>query len=153
MGHQRFWDAGYDSRYASYAFTVPADATRVELVTIATGHGNDGHGCGEFCAAEYTFAVNGTSGYAVSFPEAGSSDGCVEHVADGALPNQAGTWTYGRNGWCPGMGVAPVSWDVTAAVVPGAENVLTYQALLDGAPYVTDGDGNLDMGVWVVWSK
>ncbi len=149
-----FWDATYDSRNADHTFTVPADATRVELVTIATGHGNDGHGCGEFCAAEQTFTVNGTAGYDVSFPEAGSSDGCVDHVgADGALPNQAGTWTYGRNGWCPGMGVAPVAWDVTAASLPGADNALHYQALLNGAPYVTDADGNLDMGVWVVWSR
>jgi len=147
------WDANFDALHPSSTFSVPADATVVELVTIATGHGNDSHGCGEFCAAEHTFAVNGTSGYDVMFPEAGSEDGCAEHVGDGALPNQAGTWTYGRNGWCPGMGVEPVQWDVTAAAAPGAENTLQYQALLDGAPYVTDSDGNLDMGVWVVWSR
>ena len=149
-----FWDAGYDARSASHSFSVPADATKVELVTIATGHGSDGKGCGEFCAGEQTFAVNQQSGYDVTFPEAGSSDGCADQVGTaGALPNQAGTWTYGRNGWCPGMGVAPVIWDVTASALAGAENVVDYQALLNGAPYVTDGDGNLDVGVWVVWSR
>lgn len=148
-----FWDAGYDARNALHTVAIPADATHVELVTIATGHGSDGKGCGEFCAAEHTFSVNGSEPYTVTFGEAGSAEGCVDHLGDGALPNQAGTWMYGRDGWCPGMGVMPVSWDITASITPGADAQIAYQALLDGAPYVTDGDGNLDMGVWVVWSK
>lgn len=148
-----FWDAGYDARNALHTVSIPADATRVQLVTLATGHGSDRQGCGEFCPAEQTFTVAGSEPYAVTSTEAGSAEGCVDHLGDGALPNQAGTWMYGRNGWCPGMGVVPVAWDVTASVTPGQDADIAYQALLDGAPYVTDGDGNLDMGVWVVWSK
>ncbi len=149
-----FWDATYDERHATHPVDIPTDATHVELVAILTGHGSDGHGCGEFCPSEQTFTLNGGAAWSVDFPTAGSRDGCAERVAtDGSLPNQAGTWTYGRNGWCPGLAVAPVAWDVSADALAGTENTVGYQALLRGEPYVTDGDGNLDVGVWVVWGN
>jgi len=147
-----FWDATYDDRHGIHTVYLPADAAHVELVAIITGHGNDAQGCGEFCASEQTFSVNGGPACTASFPTAGTDDGCADRVGTaGSLPNQAGTWTYGRNGWCPGLAVDPLVWDISADVIPGAENQIDYQALLDGVPYVTSGDGNLDVGVWVTW--
>lgn len=149
-----FWDATYDSRHADHTFTAPADATHLELFSIITGHGSDGEGCGEFCDTTQTFRVDSGALVEESFDDAGSTKGCAEQVAtNGALPNQAGTWTYGRDGWCPGMGVTPGIFDVSGTLAAGAEQTLHYQALHDGAPYVTDGDGNLDVGVWVVWGR
>jgi hypothetical protein len=35
------------------------------------------------------------------------------------VPNEHGTWYFGRNGWCDGQDVKPVIWDVTAATNMG----------------------------------
>lgn len=48
------------------------------------------------------------------------------------VPNQFGTWPFGRSGWCPGLDVAPWVVDVTEALVSG-ENELTYRGLFQGA--------------------
>ena len=48
------------------------------------------------------------------------------------MPNEHGTWYFGRNGWCDGQDVAPLVWDITADVdlkTPGAVNSLRYFAL------------------------
>jgi hypothetical protein len=47
------------------------------------------------------FTVNGAE-HAVSFDDAGSAWGCTRAVPLGSLPNEHGTWMYGRNGWCAG---------------------------------------------------
>ena len=47
-------------------------------------------------------------------------------------PNQAGTWWFGRGGWCPGQQVNPFVVDVTALATPGETLHLAYRALLAG---------------------
>jgi hypothetical protein len=148
------WTAEYDGLHALSTFTPPADATRVELVTIVTGHGSDSESCGEFCNLEQTWSLNGAVPLTQDAPMAGDATGCIEQIGtNGQVPNQAGTWGYGRNGWCPGMGVAPKVWDVTDEVTPGAANTLAYQGLYEDAPYVTSSDGNVDVGIWLVYSR
>lgn len=111
------------------AVDVPAGTTRVQVAAIITGHS----GC-EFVPTSHHFVVNGhdhnTSAIAWDrFMQAGSDDGCTDFVPTGSVPNEHGTWMYGRNGWCDGADVPPLVWDVTDAVAGRATFNLTYYAL------------------------
>ncbi|MCP4806422.1 MAG: hypothetical protein GY913_22165 [Proteobacteria bacterium] len=147
-----FWTDEWVAAHQDHAFTPPADATRVELVHAITGHGSDSEGCAEFCASSHAFHVNGTE-FRTDFDDAGSRDGCRDRVGTaGVLPNQAGTWTYGRAGWCPGQGVEPVRVDITSAVTLGEANELDYTALF-GEESARNTDANFDPSVFLVYSK
>ena len=124
----------YAERFAPFRLAVPEWARRVELVATITGHGNDNHGCGEFCATEHRFTVAGRRGTAVFANElflamSNQELGCADLVGTGVTPNEYGTWLYGRDGWCNGRPVPLWRADLTAAVVPGEEAVLSYAAL------------------------
>ena len=56
-------------------------------------------------------------------------------VRQGSVPNEHGTWQYGRNGWCDGDQVRPWLADVKAdlhAADGGKENVVEYVGLFEG---------------------
>jgi hypothetical protein len=144
-------DAQYDAAHGPRTVDVPADATKVELVTLLTGHGgNPPYNCNEFCNHEHLFGVNGTE-HRQSFPEAQSPSTCEQRVTVGVVPNQSGTWYYGRGGWCPGQDVAPWVVDVTSEVRKGQANTLTYRTEFMGAP-VAMSLGNVVLSSWlVVW--
>ena len=62
------------------------------------------------------------------------------------IPNQYGTWGYGRAGWCPGLDVKPFVTDITTYLELGGENFLEYNACrVSGTSCVTPpvcaGDG------------
>ena len=61
---------------------------------------------------------------------ASSSNYCMssEAISNGTVPNQYGTWGYGRAGWCPGQDVAPHIVEITENVVLGEENIIDYDA-------------------------
>jgi hypothetical protein len=131
---------------------VPADATRVELVTVLTGHGMDGGtNCGEFCEIDHHFDVNGTD-VVVSFPIDDPSTGCMGKTNTGTVPNQYGTWWYGRDGWCPGRQVDVGRVDVTDLVTPGASATVDYTATYQGADY-PGGGANIDGASWLVYYR
>ncbi len=117
-------------------FESVAGTERVQLVAYITGHGwgAEVENCAEFCNHTHHFRVNGTE-YVKEHPTAGQSQGCVDQIEDGVVPNQYGTWPYGRAGWCPGLDVKPWVVDVTDALVSG-ENTITYEGLFNGATYV-----------------
>lgn len=48
----------------------------------------------------------------------GTALGCAMRVKEGAVPNEHGTWLYGRGGWCDGLQVNPWRVDVTKQVGP-----------------------------------
>lgn len=48
--------------------------------------------------------------------QSGSPLGCTTWVKHGAIPNEYGTWLYGRAGWCDGLQVDPWRTDVTNQV-------------------------------------
>ncbi len=145
------WNAAYDATKAPVVIDVPADAKKVELVTLITGHGGVAPtNCAEFCDHQHLFTVNGVL-HRQSFPEAQTASTCAARVDVGVVPNQHGTWYYGRGGWCPGQDVAPFVVDVTADVAKGQANTLTYRTQFNGAP-VTAGLGNVVLSSWlVVW--
>ena len=79
------------------------------------------------------FFVNGTENVR-SFTIAGTNTGCMDQTGEGTVPNQYGTWWYGRSGWCPGKEVQMVMIDITDQVT-GGENTIEYQGLYRGEDY------------------
>jgi Peptide-N-glycosidase F, C terminal len=128
---------------------IPADAAKVELYTIVTGHGAGTNSCAEFCNHQHEFTV-GAAEYFIEFPEASSNTGCEdEGVPNQMTPNQWGTWWFGRGGWCPGQLVVPHVFDITLDVTPGLTASVGYQGLYnEGTP--PDGSGDILLNSWVV---
>jgi hypothetical protein len=103
---------------------LPATVSRAELRILTTGHGQGNkNNCGEFCTMHQRVLVNGAPYYFNPWR------GDCAHNPIG--PDQAGSWMYPRNGWCPGAVVLPQVIDVTADVVAGAANDLGYDFFLD----------------------
>ncbi len=68
-----------------------------------------------------------------TFDAAGTNEGCTLASITGALPNEHGTWLYGRDGWCDGSSVRPWLLDVTNDIFPqtGTFNV-SYRGTFNG---------------------
>ena len=143
----------YDNNRPTTVFTVPNNATKVEFVSYITGHGWGSSGCFnccEFCNSRHQFSVNGgVYEFNQEFPDASSSNHCMNPntiESTGVIPNQYGTWGYGRAGWCPGRDVDPYIIDITDYISIGDENVIDYSACrVNGnscvAPPTCAGDG------------
>jgi len=154
------FDLTYNPSKEPKSIVIPATAKRVELYALITGHGfgADTANCAEFCNHTHHFFVNEVE-YEKTHPMAGVGVGCQVMVKEGVVPNQFGTWPFGRSGWCPGWDVKPFVADVTGAAKKGEENLLTYKALYFGKDYdpkpVEGGDGfaaRLDVTTYlVVW--
>ena len=144
------WNAMYDMAHPPVSVDVPSDVRRVELYALITGHGGvRPTNCAEFCNHEHRFTVGGME-YLRSFPGAQSPDGCAMRVNEGVVPNQFGTWYFGRGGWCPGFDVAPWVVDVTANVRPGMRNELSYRTTFGGRA-VTAGMGDIALSSYLVY--
>ena len=146
------FNPSYDDNRPPEVFTIPENAEKVEFVAYLTGHGWGSAGCFnccEFCNSKHIFSVNGgVYEFYRDHPNASSSNYCMqpETIAQGVIPNQGGTWGYGRAGWCPGMDVHPYITDITDFVNFGEENVIDYSACrVSGnscvAPPTCNGDG------------
>jgi len=133
---------------------IPSDAAKVTLATVITGHGmSNPDNCAEFCDMDHIFTVNGDEANAAvaDFPGAGDSYGCMEDVAIGTVPNQYGTWWYGRGGWCPGKDVPVVEHDITGQVTLGAENSIAYRVERNGSDYqATSSWAHTVVNAWLV---
>ena len=127
---------------------IPADAKHVELVAVITGHGAETSQCAEFCNHQHKFTVNGNE-HLKAHPEASTQSGCVDQVDHGMVPNQGGTWWFGRGGWCPGQEVAPWIVDVTAQVTPGETATVEYEGLFKNVT-PPDGAGNIVLTSYLV---
>ena len=147
------FNPSYGENRPPQVFTVPSNATKVEFVSYITGHGWGSVGCFnccEFCNSRHIFSINGgVYEFDQSFPDASASTHCMDPEViqtTGVIPNQYGTWGYGRAGWCPGRDVKPHITDITDFVQIGDENVLDYDACrVSGnsclAPPTCQGDG------------
>jgi hypothetical protein len=160
----KLWGGGpfyqdYNKGKTPVTFQLPPNTKKTQLFSFITGHGfgNDLANCAEFCNHTHHFSVNGGKEYVKKHPEAGTGTGCAIKVPQGVIPNQFGTWPFGRGGWCPGWDVAPFMPDVTADTKPG-ENVITYKALYYGkdyepkpAPKPNGFGANINMSSWLVF--
>ncbi len=147
------YGADYNDKYLPISVTIPKTAKKVEIGVEATGHGfGSGPNCAEFCDHTHHFTVKSSKGektWVHDNPWIGNNYGCAEQVDDGAVPNQFGTWYLGRGGWCPGMDVKVVTWDITDQVSPGETVTISYKSLFAGQPMGAGGNINLDS--WVVF--
>ena len=148
------WSGGgfgsqYNLGHAPVDVPIPATAQKVELWTIITGHGAGTSQCSEFCNHQHEFTVNGAV-HLKEFPGAGTNQGCIAELEHGMTPNQAGTWWFGRGGWCPGQQVDPWVVDVTADVVPGQTATLSYRGLFNDIDPPPDGAGDIAMVSYLV---
>ncbi len=131
------WDDKYNDALAPVTFDFdPKTASRVEIVAALTGHGfgSTTENCAEFCNHQHQFALNGTPLSLLEYPNAGKMEGCYARVAQGVVPNQYGTWPFGRSGWCPGQDVELETVEMTDALRPG-ENVLDYEVFFQKKNY------------------
>ncbi|MFT4975425.1 MAG: hypothetical protein ACI8S6_001312 [Myxococcota bacterium] len=129
---------------------IPVNAQKVELVSIITGHGMETSNCAEFCPHSHHFTV-GAYEWEHTYDEASTETGCEDDVVNGTVPNQGGTWWFGRGGWCPGRKVDPFVIDVTEHVTAGAVSEVSYAGRLNGAT-PPDGSGNIVLSSWLVIS-
>lgn len=158
VGYQFLWGGGgfgpgYNAGHPPINFEVPDGTSRVELFAYITGHGfgGDWANCAEFCNHTHHFRVNGGKEQAKKHPEAGTASGCTYQVKDGVLPNQFGTWPFGRGGWCPGFDVKPFVADFTSDIIDG-ENTITYESLHKGVEFDPAGRGaNIKMTSYLVF--
>jgi hypothetical protein len=130
---------------------IPPTAKKVELRSIATGHGGVMPGtCLEFCDVGHEWTVGGATTIQ-DVAKVNDSTGCMKQIDRGVVPNQSGTWWLGRNGWCPGAQVDPWTQDFTAAAKPGSTTSVGYRLLWKGKPPTTNV-GDIDLSAWlVIW--
>ena len=138
------FDENHNSQFEPMNIEISEEIKKAKIFAYITGHGNGSEeaNCAEFCQFESVFTVNG-SNFKILFDKAGTSDGCFEEVKNGTVPNQYGSWPYGRAGWCPGKNVTLLEADITDALTSGT-NVFSYAAYLNGEvyiPVVTDENG------------
>jgi hypothetical protein len=145
------FNAEYNNR-EPFTFTPPADATRVELVTILSGHGQaDGTNCAEWCDHRHTFSLNGEALPTIqpSPVTTGALRGCARRADEGVPPGQYGNWAIGRAYWCPGLPVDARRDDITEQVRLGEANELTYSASFRAGEDPPGGD--IALNAYVVW--
>ena len=145
----------YNDNHQPIAFNIPVDAKKVEFTTYITGHGwgSDSGNCAEFCNTIHKFTVNGgVANFQKDHPTAGSNNYCMQPstIAQGVIPNQYGTWGYGRQGWCPGLDVKPFVQDISNYISLGDENISEYEicwapngSCTSSWPTITDPSGYL----------
>ncbi len=147
-GNEGFNDTYND--WPTFEFTPPPSTSKVELVALISGHGQDEANCAEWCNHQHEFTVNGGAAHLREFPGQVVDQGCAERVDEGVVPGQWGNWTPGRAGWCPGSPVQPWVLDITDEVQLGQINTLDYRGLYAGAP-VTGTKGRILLSSYVVY--
>ncbi|KAK3541163.1 hypothetical protein QTP86_016245 [Hemibagrus guttatus] len=126
----------------------------VELYAVITGHGSDENNCGEFCVTSHFFLVNGIHNNSLTFDSADLPLGCAMRVGEGAVPNEHGTWLYGRAGWCDGLQVDPWRVDLTPQLDLSASNTILYFGLYEGRnPSPTRDPGYIIMYSYLIFYK
>ena len=139
--------SAYNDGRTPIELDIPADAKRVELYAVTTGHGAETNQCAEFCNHQHEYTVNGHR-HLQQFEIAQVPDGCVDQVDHGMTPNQYGTWWFGRGGWCPGMQVEPYVVDVTDEAAPGTHATIAYQGLFNNRT-PPDSSGNIALSSYL----
>ena len=144
------FNATYNFGYSGQQVILSIYSDRIEIAALITGHGGVGlANCAEFCPTEHHFIVEDDL-YVVEFDDPDNVQGCMDQVVDGTIPNQYGTWWYGRNGWCPGKEVQMVTIDVSDSIgYSQGIAVVEYEAYTNGQPFVLDGASIL-MSCWLI---
>ena len=135
-------DRNVDSQIDPVEVAIPADAVRVEAHLTTTGHsfGNTDN-CAEFCVLRQDLLIDGERRSVVPW-----RTDCEYN----AVLGQQGTWTYDRNGWCPGAIVVGDSIDLTDLVTPGETATIDFDIRTqDGDEYANTDPGGADPLEWI----
>lgn len=144
----------YNSKYSPVRFILPSESEKVKLVATITGHGSDNNNCAEFCVTSHHFVVNNKQNFSRVFKNAGTAMGCADRVPEGVVPNEHGTWLYGRDGWCDGQEVIPWVVDITGAVSKASNNTIDYFGWFNNTdPHPTRDPGQIIMYSYLVYYK
>ncbi|XP_015757010.1 PREDICTED: uncharacterized protein LOC107336447 [Acropora digitifera] len=147
------FDKNYNTKYSPFNFPMPQGTDRVKLVAVITGHGSDNNNCAEFCVTSHHFIVNKKINFTRVFKNAGTALGCADRVPEGVIPNEHGTWLYGRDGWCDGQEVIPWVVDITGAL-KHSYNVIEYFGWFNNTdPNPTRDPGLIRMYSYLVYYK
>jgi len=148
------FDKNYNSKYSPVHFIPPRDTEKVKLVATITGHGSDNNNCAEFCVTSHHFVVNNKQNFSRVFKNAGTAMGCADRVPEGVVPNEHGTWLYGRDGWCDGQEVIPWVVDITGALSKAPNNTIDYFGWFNNTdPHPTRDPGQIIMYSYLVYYK
>ncbi|XP_034729405.1 uncharacterized protein si:dkey-256h2.1 [Etheostoma cragini] len=150
------FNKNYNKRYQPIKVSVPASTKKVELYAVITAHGYDDKRCGEFCITSHYFLINEVFNNTLTFDSAGTPLGCTLRVKNGAVPNEAGTWLYGRGGWCDGLQVDPWRTDITKQLNMSQfeSNTVIYFGLFEGKdPNPSRDPGYIIMSSFLVFYK
>jgi hypothetical protein len=146
------FNSAYNTAREEREIDIPADVSRVEIVAITTGHGmSDDGNCAEFCDHSHHYTINDAE-FVQNFSDPGLSSGCANKVSEGVVPNQSGTWWFGRGGWCPGARVDPFTADVTEHIETGETVSVLYQAKREGGD-PRDDSGDIRHNSWLVFYR
>ncbi len=121
-------DNPIDDQVDPVALEIPADITRVEARLITTGHFfGVTENCAEFCVLRQDIYVDNQLLSVLPW-----RTDCEYNP----FRDQAGTWTYDRNGWCPGAVVVGNTVDLTDMVTPGETTLIDFDIRRqDGSVY------------------
>eukprot|EP01095_Lingulamoeba_sp_RSL-Kostka_P001728 TRINITY_DN12520_c0_g1_i2.p1 TRINITY_DN12520_c0_g1~~TRINITY_DN12520_c0_g1_i2.p1 ORF type:complete len:700 (+),score=197.71 TRINITY_DN12520_c0_g1_i2:31-2130(+) len=145
------FNSNYNNRSA-YNFFVPSNVSKVELYSVITGHGSDNNGCGEFCVTSHHFNFNNITTYNRTFSNAGTPEGCSRETFTGVIPNEYGTWLYGRDGWCDGRNVFSWKEDVSSSIYLNKNNTVSYYGWFQGhTPDPTQSPGYIVMASYAIF--
>ena len=146
------FDEDYNTKYSPFSFISPKGTERIKLVAVITGHGSDNNNCAEFCVTSHHFVVNKIHNYIRVF-HAGTAMGCADRVPEGEVPNEHGTWLYGRDGWCDGQEVVPWVVDITSAA-QSPNNTIEYFGWFNNTdPHPTRDPGKIIMYSYLTYYK
>nr|XP_033495970.1 uncharacterized protein si:dkey-256h2.1 isoform X1 [Epinephelus lanceolatus] len=150
------FDRTYNKRFHPIKVSVPVSTKKVELYAVITAHGYDENKCGEFCVTSHHFLINDVFNNTLTFDSAGTPLGCTLTVKEGAVPNEHGTWLYGRGGWCDGLQVDPWRTDITKQLnmTEFESNKVVYFGLFNGTdPNPSKEPGYIIMSSFFVFYK
>ena len=147
----RGFNSAYNEGRESKQIPIPGSARKVEIWALISGHGGATNNCAEFCNHQHEWTVGGQT-FFHEHDTIGDDTACVDAIDEGVVPNQSGTWWFGRGGWCPGQQVEPVVFDVTQAVTFGETSEISYRGLFNGGA-IPDDSGNIVMSSWLVISE
>ena len=145
------FNSAYNEGREPKQIAIPAGAKKVEIWAVISGHGGATNNCAEFCNHQHEWTIGGQT-YFHEHDTIGNDTACVDAIDNGVVPNQSGTWWFGRGGWCPGQQVEPVVFDVTDVVTPGETAEISYRGMFNGGE-IPDDSGNIVMSSWLVISE
>jgi hypothetical protein len=147
----------YNTKHPDVSFEIGADTSRVEIFSVISGHGSGttNENCAEFCNHTHHYTIDGAQEHVEAHSGVNTWYGCRDQTHLGGVPNQFGTWIFGRAGWCAGMDVHPWLADITADAGPGAHS-MEYRSYLEGQNYTPTWTGQGDynpeirMSSWLI---